>query len=627
MVMSSKPQDSSRTDSNFSRRSLLGAISAAGVALAGCSSGDDNSDGQSGGETDGESDGGSSGDSQEMGERVPTISFAIWSNYAPAATMDRFTPIVVQNLSDLGLDVEQSAIGALDLLSGVNNDQRNHHVMANVTLGTSLNPTFFLRDFQLAWAGANGETSESNYADCEYDEHFRAQRQTADSEERQEFVLNALRRQSNDVSHWPLMKIFYVGGWNTNYVRLNPDELGERGINGTHHNIYIGADTVEDQFIAGVGTAITASPIANLINSGTTSFNVWNNLVYSPLMELDPNFETVPCVATGYEVSDDNTEYTFNIGDTTFHNGDPVTAEDVKFTFDLVVDNYDLYPNAAEYPIENITVEDDSTVVFKMSDASNNLINSTIYRWGIVPKDIYLEAGARESPDSFDPGEVIDDDNLAVVGSGPFRLTSRGESLNLEPFDGHRKYQPSYNMIFQGFSDNAAKTRAFQQGEIHFMSSVPIGQVEGLQERDQFEIHSTTDFTNYKLNPQNSFPPFQFQEMREAGHRALNRNRINQVASLGLSEAWPIATAYNNAHPSIPQEDTSAMSDDGYLTVDPAGDVEGARGLLEEEGYGWDDSGRLHYPPDKDLTPAWPKESEPAEHPEDFPCVEDWDSS
>ena len=57
--------------------------------------------------------------------------------------------------------------------------------------------------------------------------------------------------------------------------------------------------------------------------------------VYSTLMALDPDAKPYPELAESYEVSDDGLQYTFKLRpDVTFHNGDELTAEDVKFSFD-----------------------------------------------------------------------------------------------------------------------------------------------------------------------------------------------------------------------------------------------------------------------------------------------------
>ncbi|MGH6914725.1 MAG: ABC transporter substrate-binding protein, partial [Geminicoccales bacterium] len=55
--------------------------------------------------------------------------------------------------------------------------------------------------------------------------------------------------------------------------------------------------------------------------------------VYSTLMLLDPDANPIPGLAESHEVSEDGLEYTFKLRDgVTFHNGDPLTAEDVKFS-------------------------------------------------------------------------------------------------------------------------------------------------------------------------------------------------------------------------------------------------------------------------------------------------------
>jgi peptide/nickel transport system substrate-binding protein len=109
--------------------------------------------------------------------------------------------------------------------------------------------------------------------------------------------------------------------------------------------------------------------------------------------------------------------------------------------------------------------------------------------------------------------------------------------------------------------------------------------------------------------------PGKFRAFRDALGTALNRRRANQVAFGNNSEEQYYATNLASNHPYFPGEDNLEP-----FTEKPEGDKEAARQKLSEAGWGWDDNGRLHYPPDADLTPHWPKGKTPAAG--GFPCVE-----
>ena len=91
--------------------------------------------------------------------------------------------------------------------------------------------------------------------------------------------------------------------------------------------------------------------------------------VYSTLMSLDPDANPYPDLAESFEVSGDGLEYTFHLRPgVTFHNGDPLTAEDVKFTFDRLraPDSGYSYGSQVE-TINEVAVVDPQTVRFTLS--------------------------------------------------------------------------------------------------------------------------------------------------------------------------------------------------------------------------------------------------------------------
>jgi peptide/nickel transport system substrate-binding protein len=94
--------------------------------------------------------------------------------------------------------------------------------------------------------------------------------------------------------------------------------------------------------------------------------------VYSTLMLLDPDANPIPGLAESHEISEDGLEYTFKLREgVTFHNGDPLTAEDVKFSFDRLraPDSGYSYGSQVE-TIDEVEVVDPLTVKFKLSQVT-----------------------------------------------------------------------------------------------------------------------------------------------------------------------------------------------------------------------------------------------------------------
>jgi ABC-type transport system substrate-binding protein len=82
------------------------------------------------------------------------------------------------------------------------------------------------------------------------------------------------------------------------------------------------------------------------------------SMVFQSLLSLDAQTDYVPGIADTYEVSEDLLTYTFHIRDgAAFHNGDPVTAEDVKWNFDRILDPETTSLLASALPIESVVAE------------------------------------------------------------------------------------------------------------------------------------------------------------------------------------------------------------------------------------------------------------------------------
>ena len=146
--------------------------------------------------------------------------------------------------------------------------------------------------------------------------------------------------------------------------------------------------------------------------------------VIETLMSIDlDNNKTIPDIATKYEVSDDETEFTFYLrDDVLFHDGSKLTAEDVKFSFDAIFeDKYEAFVRRSFYGnIEKVEILDPYTVKFTVAKPyfANLDILSTLH---ILPKSIYSKQS--------------EENRLSKVayGSGPYKFDKwdQGKSLTL----------------------------------------------------------------------------------------------------------------------------------------------------------------------------------------------------
>lgn len=183
--------------------------------------------------------------------------------------------------------------------------------------------------------------------------------------------------------------------------------------------------------------------------------------VYQNLVTVDEEYNIIPDLAEKYEIVDPTT-YRFTIRKgATFHNGEPVTVEDVKFSFDRAMSpigsatrNY--FPNliAAE-------IVDENTIDLKLSQATTPfLINLTLPWANIFNKKAVEELG--------------DEHIMNPVGSGPFKFVSwkKGDRINLERFDNYSGTKPKFkNLVIRTITESNIKTLELESGAVDIINN------------------------------------------------------------------------------------------------------------------------------------------------------------
>jgi peptide/nickel transport system substrate-binding protein len=196
-------------------------------------------------------------------------------------------------------------------------------------------------------------------------------------------------------------------------------------------------------------------------------------LIYSGLLRPQGN-ELAPDLAESYTVSEDGKTYTFTIRkDATFHDGKPVTADDVIFTVDHIK-NKGLptkSPLAPNFVGVTATATDARTVVFSLEQPYASFTESLTF--GILPKHIWETVGT----DDFDQTNF----NLEPIGSGPYewksveRDSQRGLARKyvLTAFPGYVHGKPlisEFDIFFYGSEDE--RISAYKNGEIKQIAGV-----------------------------------------------------------------------------------------------------------------------------------------------------------
>jgi len=624
--------DSDNSDENgMQRRTVLSALATTtGVALAGCggggdgSSDDGGSDGSSdGGGSDGSSDGGGSDGGSDggesMGERVPTVLFQ-WPTGlgATSAGLETGTELAMEMFSEhLGVETEANPKEILTHYNEIFNDARTCHLFLDGQLPapTLLDPNGTLVEGHITWAGANGRASRSQFANCEFSELVDEQRQTSDPDERRELVQEAMSIASEAVERINLGPSVERGAYRNDFVEL-PDG-GNWGIKPANYDVVTNATLNDADTLSWSQSASALESQTYQVQEDTVGLLHWNYLVYHPLVRFDKDYEIVSGLAEDWEISDNASTFTFTLrDDITFHNGDPVTAEDVKWTYEFLNSNTGIFVQANERPYESINVVDEQTVEINLTESSAPFLREHVAMWGILPKDVWIDAGAEENPENIELDEI--------VGCGPCQVSNydRASILQLEPYEDF--FDPiDYDIRIQVYQDAQSKSRALQNGDLAWIRST-TRQIQQQIEEQLPDVGVTLTYATFFdqwLVPQMNWGPTKFREFRLAASQAFSRQRESQVADYGDSPPHLYSCFFGKAHPFYPENPDEVLT---KIADSPQSNPETAQSILEEAGWSWDDDGRLHYPPDADLSPKWPEGDTPLDHPDQFPCASDY---
>ena len=201
------------------------------------------------------------------------------------------------------------------------------------------------------------------------------------------------------------------------------------------------------------------------VQSGIATMMPGAQLFATPL-QLDEKWRPQPYLAERWSVSDDARSITLNLRkDAKFHDGRPVTSEDVQFSIEAVREHHPFKTMFG--PVNGVTLPDRHTAVVRLAEPhpALALAMSTVFL-PILPKHVFGDG----QPLPTHPR------NASPVGSGPFRLVEfkPGEHIVMERFDGYwRKERPLLDrLIVKEYKDPSSLLLAFENGEVDVHSGI-----------------------------------------------------------------------------------------------------------------------------------------------------------
>ena len=286
------------------------------------------------------------------------------------------------------------------------------------------------------------------------------------------------------------------------------------------------------------GSPDTLNPGAAVLAESYTMFGLVYDTMYQ--LQLDGTFKLG--LAESMQVSDDALTYTFKIRDgVKWHDGVPLTAEDVVFTYNLYA-NTEGYPWMADYTtyFESVEATANNEVVLTLSEAIPNLDSQLVFLF-ILPKHIW------ENEDGYEF------ENTAMIGSGPFKMVEykQNEFVHLAVNKDYFGTVPKVDeLIFQTFENQDALVQAIKTGQVDMITEMPNTAVATLRDDPNVEVVTgapfapgVTDIIINQVTPENcppgdgictGHPALLDRNVRLAMAHATDKQKIIDVVLLGL---------------------------------------------------------------------------------------------
>jgi peptide/nickel transport system substrate-binding protein len=312
------------------------------------------------------------------------------------------------------------------------------------------------------------------------------------------------------------------------------------------------------------------------------SSGIIGQYVFSELLTYDTDLQLVPTdLTTGMpETERDGQRWIVELVDgATFHNGDPVTAEDIKYTFEAPMEEGSWVASSWSM-VDSIETVDDRTVQFDLS-FSYGAFGHALAAMQMVPKAV------REA----DPQKFAVDD---PIGSGPFRITefTEGEMTRLERWDDYWGESVPNLDVVEWIPVKEATTRIteFKTTDAGLMKDVPAKLYSTAQEISNSSVQSTPalnyGFVSFNLKNGETTKP----KVREAIDYCVDLDSVAEKfwKPVGVRQYQPMPT---------PLAESWDMPVDEWKSMAVGKDVDRAATLFEEAGVPDDWTCRMIYEP------------------------------
>lgn len=327
--------------------------------------------------------------------------------------------------------------------------------------------------------------------------------------------------------------------------------------------------------------ALPADPLMNPLLGTDAAAVPINRFIFNALTRPDPDsFEPRPDLALDWSVSADGLTWTFGlVTDATWHDGTPFTAEDVKFTYDTILDPANNSPRRSAIAlIEGVTVVDTHTVEFQLSSPLGSFPTIASYNVGIVPKHVL---------EGQNIAEATEFNTRRPISTGPYMIANviPGSQYEFVANPNFFRGAPSIDrVIFKILPDVNTQVAQLLSGELDYAVVQPTN-LPALERSPDVKIQSVRYLGFDHLSFNYPHPLFSDARVRTAMIHALDRQSIidSVLGGAGVVGIGPIPPvfgwAFNDELEPIPYDPDRARS-----LLAEAGWTPGSDGTLQQGG-------------------------------------------
>src|SRR5262245_40310081 len=231
-----------------------------------------------------------------------------------------------------------------------------------------------------------------------------------------------------------------------------------------------------------------------------SSIQVYHN-IFARLIDINPDYSFSPSLATKWTQDDERTWTVDLLDGATFHNGEAVTAKDVKYSFDRVKPHPNPVCLAAFDSTKAVAT---NKVRFHMSGPFGPF-EAALAGFGDIMNEKAVNAA---------------DPKLHPVGAGPYRMTEwvQNDHVTLERFDKYFKSNKPYldKVVFKAIGDDSVRLTGLQTGELGWIQRVPPQQTASLQASTSMKHTDAKPYLPDMVMLNCSKPPFNDVRVRQA---------------------------------------------------------------------------------------------------------------